>query len=88
MEIAQYMNRKGGLGLHVIQFPSGRFGYVGSVPTEIYFADGATEEQIKNAAQFGERFGPKQRVFESEKEAVDFAKSKGYDAKTPVKKVA
>lgn len=68
----------GNLGLHVIQFPSGRYGYVGSVPADIYFVDGATEKQIRDARQFGERFGPKRRTFATREEAVELATSRGY----------
>lgn len=70
-----------GLGLHVMQFPTGKWGFVGSVPAEIYFVDGSTQEQINNARQFGERFGPKRRIFETRAEAVSLAESRGYTVK-------
>jgi len=69
----------------VIQYPSGRWGYVGRVPVELAYIDGTTEEQIRAGAQFGERFGPKKRVFDSEIEAYDFAFSKGYEPGRVVK---
>lgn len=68
----------GNLGIHVIQFPSGKFGYVGTVPADIYFVDGATEKQINDARSFGERFGPKRRCFDTKAEAVELAVSRGY----------
>lgn len=72
---------QGKLGLHVINFPNGKWGYVGTVPDELYFVDGATEKQISDAKRFGERFGPKRRLFDSEQEAVDFAVSRGHEVK-------
>ncbi|MFZ5773057.1 MAG: DEAD/DEAH box helicase family protein [Thermodesulfobacteriota bacterium] len=72
---------QGKLGLHVINFFNGKWGYVGSVPDELYFVDGATEKQISDAKRFGERFGPKRRLFDSEQEAVDFAVSRGHEVK-------
>jgi len=79
---------KKSLGLHVIRFPNGKYGYVGSVPDELYFVDGATQEKIKDAKQFGERFGPKRRIFDTEQEAVDFAAGKGYEVDLETKQPA
>ena len=67
----------GKMGCHLTEFPSGRFGFVGSVPVILAYADGATEEQIRNAAKFGERFGPKKRTFETEQSAREFAELHG-----------
>lgn len=64
----------GNLGCHLDKFPSGKYGFVGTVPVIAYYADGATEKQIEDARKFGERFGPKRRIFETEQEARDFAK--------------
>jgi hypothetical protein len=63
---------------HVIQFPSGRWGYVGAVPVELAYADGATEKQIEDGRKFGERFGPKRRTFATKDEALAFAKSRNH----------
>ena len=63
----------GKMGCNVIRYPSGRFGFVGSVPVLLAYVDGATEDQIRKAAQFGGRFGPKTRMFETEQEAREFA---------------
>lgn len=64
--------------VNIIQFPSGRWGYVGKVPDELYYEDGATPEQIQQGKEFGERFGPKRRSFETAEDAEAFAESRGY----------
>lgn len=64
--------------LHVIKLPSGKYGYVGEVPAEVGYID-ATPEKIEAGQQFGGRFGPKSRSFDSREDAVKFAKDKGYD---------
>lgn len=69
----------GNLGLHVIQYQSGRFGYVGTVPDEIAYEPGATQEQINNGKRFGGRFGPKTITFSSKEEATQYAKDRGFD---------
>ena len=76
-EMQNLIHMKPITSLHVIDFPNGRFGYVGHVPIEIGYVD-ATEEQIANMS-FGERFGPKKRSFTTKQEAIDFATSHGYD---------
>lgn len=65
-------------GLNVIQAPTGRFIYAGSVPTDIGYVDGATPEHIEKGLRFGGRFGPKTRTFDTLADAVAFAESKGY----------
>jgi len=42
---------RAGLGLHVIQFPSGRFGFAGRVPLELAYrrADGSTPTEAEVA---------------------------------------
>ena len=72
----------GNMGLHVIKFPSGRFGYVGSVPAALGYEAPANRAAVmggrsfKNAA--GELVEMKFPVFESEAEAREFATSKGF----------
>ena len=66
----------GNFKLSVIKTAPNKFVYAGSVPNEIAFID-ATRDQIQNA-QYGGKFGPKTRVFETKKEAVDFAEKHGY----------
>jgi hypothetical protein len=77
-ELSNVINNFSGknLGLHVIQFPSGKYGYVGTVPIDLAFID-PTPEQVNNL-QFGERFGPKKRTFENKDLAITYAKIKGY----------
>ena len=48
-----------------MQFPSGKFGFVGTVPEELYYADNAIPEKIR-------------RVFDTKESAVSFADSKGF----------
>jgi hypothetical protein len=70
------------LGLHVIKFPSGRYGFVGSIPTSL-----GEEILASSAAVMGQRshwnadktalLEWKFPVFDSEQEAKDFAASKG-----------
>lgn len=69
---------KKGFGLHLIKNPGGTYRFVGTVPTDLMFEEGATQEQINNAKQFGERFGPKKRIFKTAEEALTVAKEKGY----------
>ena len=68
--------RVGMLGLHITEYPNGKFGFVGSVPVELAYID-ATPELLA-AAKFGARFGPKTRTFITRQEAIDFAASQGY----------
>jgi len=78
------LDKNGGLGLHVVKFPNGKFGYVGRVPDEIHYKD-ATPEQIQAGKQFGERFGPKKNTFDTATEAVAFAKRHGHDVESAEK---
>ena len=75
-EMQAFVNMKKIMSLCVIQAHSGKYIYIGHVPCEIGYIN-ATPEQIENA-KFGERFGPKKRSFNTEEEAILFAKSKGY----------
>ena len=74
----------GKLGLHVIKFPSGKFGYVGSVPGELGTEVPASRAAVMGQRSFynaaGELVEMKFPVFESESEAKAFAKSKGFTA--------
>ncbi len=72
------------LGLHVIKFPSGRYGFVGSIPTAL-----GTEVPASKAAVMGcrshwnsdhtELLEWKFPVFDTEAEAKAFAASKGFN---------
>lgn len=46
------------LGLHCIRFPSGRWGFVGSIPTELAF-DYESESDLQIALQCGPGFAMK-----------------------------
>ena len=62
---------------YVIRLGSGMYGYVGKIPTKLYYVDGATDEQIELAQKFGARFGPERRTFGTEQEAIDLAEEHG-----------
>ena len=70
------------MGLHIIKFPTGKFGYVGSIPVDL-----ATEVPATTADVMGGRchYGPNKEllsykfpVFDSRVDAVKFAESKGH----------
>lgn len=75
------------LGLHVIKFPSGKFGFVGSIPTAL-----GQEVPASTAAVLGcrahwnadktELLEWKFPVFDTEQEARDFAASKGCEVRS------
>lgn len=56
---------------HLIQYPSGRWGFVGRVPIVLAY-ENPTPEQLENR-KFGARFGPETRSFETKQDAIDFA---------------
>jgi len=84
---------KGGLGLHVIKYPSGNFGFTGSVPVELGYTnkdgsplsdDDAAEamKEVKYSVPGGvggkySKF--KTRTWKTAKEALAAAKKAGYD---------
>lgn len=71
--------------LSIIETPTGRFVFVGSVPGSLGYVDAATgedatEEQLQRARSFGPRIaGVKSRAFETRDEAVAFAAAHGYE---------
>lgn len=77
-----------GLGLHVVDFPNGRFGFVGSVPREldIIHADGSQlsdEEfreykQASNPGMVKKRCRYKTPLFDTRVEAEEYAARLGY----------
>lgn len=71
----------GKLGLHVIKFPSGRFGYVGSIPTALGTEIPASRNAVMGCrthyAADGSLVEWKFPTFETETEAREFAASKG-----------
>ena len=76
-----------GLGLHVIQFPSKAWGYVGSIPVDLYWdtEDKAVLEQMAESSRHGiaeltaKRLAVKRRVFPDREAAVAFAQGRGYE---------
>ena len=75
------------VSLHVIQYPSGRFGYVGSVPADCCRRMKADRSAVLGgrAVREGEELVEyRSMAFETQKEAIDHAASCGYEAKTPV----
>jgi hypothetical protein len=70
-------------GLHVIKYPSGRWGFVGNVPAALAFVTEddlkPTEKQLADAAAYGPRLaGVKTRSWASKTKAVAAAKALGY----------
>lgn len=75
------------VGLHVIKFPSGRFGFVGSIPVSCCRRMKADKSAIMGgrAIREGDELVEyRTMTFETEQEALDHADSCGYEAKTPV----
>lgn len=72
------------VGLNVLQYPSGAWGFVGKVPVELAWTakDGGAADpaEVKKAAQFGARFGDvKTRTWATKEAAVADAQALGYD---------
>ena len=80
----------GNMGVHVIQFPSGKFGFVGTVPLPLAY-ECSDPKYAETARRFGERFGKgeaereggtfRRRVFETEAEARAAARDLGVEVK-------
>ena len=74
------------MGCHVIEFPSKKWGYVGSIPTSLGTEVPATKEAVmgcrshRNAA--GELVEWKFPVFATKAAAIEFAASHGVTIKT------
>ena len=79
MEATNLLSRKPITNCHVIKLTTGCYGFVGSVPIELAFVDGATAEQVELAQRFGARFGPRPRSFGSHQEALDLADKLGFE---------
>lgn len=87
-ELARGMQLIGNLGLNVIRYPSGKYGFVGRVPADLAYVkqDGTTPtpEECKEIAQSGfpgmvcKKLGIKARGFETEQAARDAAQAAGY----------
>jgi hypothetical protein len=76
------------LGLHVIQFPSGKFGYVGSIPVSCcrrLKADTSAVLGCRAIREGDELVEYRSMIFETEQEAIDHAVACGFEPKLPVK---
>ena len=75
----------GNLGLHGIKFPSGKFGFVGSVPVELCTLVPASANDVLGNRAFRNEKNDlvtwKIPIFDSRESADEFAKSKGFTVK-------
>lgn len=90
-ELSNALQMVSGLGLEVIKYPSGKFGFVGRVPADLAWqmADGSTvpdaivaeiiRASIRSYAM--KAYNVSTRVFVSREDAVNFAQSHGYTVK-------
>lgn len=88
-ELAQAMKRIRNLGLNIIKYPSGKFGFVGRVPYELAYihSDGHTPTmsefrdiaQSSNPAMTCKKYGIKTLVFDTENEARFYAARAGFE---------
>lgn len=76
MNLSSIVNMRPITTLHIIEYPNGRFGYVGKVPIDIGYID-PTPEKLA-ALEFGARFGPKTRTFATHKDASNYAQAHGF----------
>ena len=74
------------LGLHIIRFPSGRFGYVGFIPHALCQAIPADKSAILGGRAFraasGELLEWKAPAFDSAQEARAFAADRGFEVES------
>lgn len=74
------------LGLHVIHNPAGTYSYVGSLPVTLARIVPATQYDVMGGRAFrgdrGELCAYKFPVFNTEADAIAFAKSHGFDCKS------
>ena len=75
------------LGLHTNQFPSGKWGFVGSIPVSFGAMVKADTADVMGGRAFhhpdtGELVRWKFPVFETEVQAIAFASSKGFSIQT------
>jgi hypothetical protein len=70
------------LGLHIIKFPSGRFGFVGSIPAALGYEVPASTAAVMGGRSYynaaGELVEMKFPAFDTETAAREFANSKGF----------
>ena len=72
-------------GLHIIKYPTGRYGYVGSVPTVLATVVPANRSAVMGGRSFrggdGKQYTHKWPVFETRAEAVEHAARFGFTLK-------
>lgn len=82
------LNMNAVVSVFVIQYPTGRFGYVGSVPKACCNRVVANKSAIMGGRYVREEddvcYEYPSMVFDSQKDAVDFASSVGHTAKLPL----
>ena len=70
------------LGLHVIKFPSGKYGFVGNIPLDMASMVPASTSAVMGGRAIrnedGKLVEPKWPVFEYEADAINYAKSFGH----------
>lgn len=74
----------GNLGLHVIQYPTGRFGFVGNVPAALGQHVPATTADVTGGRAFevdGQILTIKFPSFDTRDDAIGFAQSLGFASK-------
>lgn len=74
-----------GYGLHTIQYPTGRWGFVGTLPTDLATKVVATTSDVMGGRAFMEDGRPmtwKWPVFDTETDAVAFAHAKGFEVRS------
>lgn len=69
------------LGLHVIQFPSGKFGFVGSIPTVICLSRKPTASDIMGGRVMKDGLVYYSPSFDTRQQAIDHAKKHGFEVK-------
>ena len=72
-------------GLHVIKNPAGTYSFVGSIPIELGSKVKPTCSDImagRTVSESGQSFAIKFPVFDTSADAVEYAKNKGFVAKT------
>lgn len=83
-ELAGAMRMLSNLGLNVMQYPSGKWGFVGRVPAQLAYTT-ADENILKEIAQSQspamtmKRYGVSKRVWESKASAIADAEAAGFE---------
>lgn len=68
--------------LHIIEYPTHKYGYVGKVPADLFNLVPATPQHIMGGRYLekdGVTFGIQAMGFDTKADAIAFAESKGYE---------